>query len=507
MKVKVKMKMRSNKIVYFLVLVFLALPRGCEQWLEVEPDQGLIINEYWQSREDVEATMMAAYRNFALLDEKLFLFGELRADMMRAGNNVQPSDDRIMNNNITPENALCEWGDFYKVIHHCNLVLEHSEEVQAIDPNFTQVTLKTFQAEALFLRSLAYFYLVRIFKEVPLVLYSSETDNVEFFINKSESNVILDTLEQNLIAARSFMPNNQDFGTAAANKGRASDGAINALLADIYLWRFNYQQCLEVIEEIEATDQYLLMSPGNWFDIFYPGNSLEGIFELQFDKAIGLNNSTYPLTYNNRRFNISEYGLQLLNPDISKEIIRGNGAICIDFNYHNNKNAEFIWKYCGSNPDGRSVRPASENRSANFIIYRYADIRLMKAEALAQNGLYDEALTIINEIRGRASMPLINTILNTPNSFEDVILEERAKEFAYEGKRWFDLLRMGRRNDYARKDDLIEIMIRNVPASQKRILATRLQDPMGWYLPIHEQELERNKALIQNPYYQQYKAE
>lgn len=74
-------------------------------------------------------------------------------------------------------------------------------------------------------------------------------------------------------------------------------------------------------------------------------------------------------------------------------------------------------------------------------------------------------------------------------------------ELAFEGKRWFDLLRMGRRDNYARKAALVEIIIKNVPSTQKRILATKLTNPLGWYMPIAESEIERNRELVQNPFY------
>ena len=80
-------------------------------------------------------------------------------------------------------------------------------------------------------------------------------------------------------------------------------------------------------------------------------------------------------------------------------------------------------------------------------------------------------------------------------------MQERALELGFEGKRWFDLVRMGRRNDYARKSTLIEIIVSNVPSTQKRILATKLTNPLGWYMPIAETEIERNPNLEQNPYY------
>ncbi len=481
-----------------------AFSYSCEEWLEVEPDQGLIISEYWTSKEDVKATLMAAYRNFALINDEMFLYGELRADMIEAGSDILSRESKIINSNITPDNALCRWNNFYTVIHHCNLLLEHSDEVQKIDPNFTVVTLKAYKAEALYLRSLAYFYLVRVFKDVPLSLKSSETDDASFYIPKTESEIIIDTLISNLEIAVSYMPKNQDYGSLEENKGRAGYAAINALLADIYLWNFDYAKSIEMITRIEELEKYVLLPPGNWFDIYYPGNSLEGIFEFQFDNVNNLNNQTYELTYNTNRFNVSDYALELLNPSSSSEIIRGKGSLCINYNYHNDKEAEFVWKYCGVNPDGRSIRPSTENKSANYIIYRYADILLMKAEALSQIGQYAEALIIINEIRARANMPAVTNALFSARYFEDLILNERAKEFAYEGKRWFDLMRMGRRDNFARKDELIDILIKSAPATQKRILATKLVDPMGWYLPIHETELERNANLVQNPFYQQY---
>jgi hypothetical protein len=128
----------------------------------------------------------------------------------------------------------------------------------------------------------------------------------------------------------------------------------------------------------------------------------------------------------------------------------------------------------------------------------------MKAEALSQMGNYTEAYELINKIRERANMPALK-IADNQIAYEDAIMEERALEFAYEGKRWFDILRMGRRNNYARKDKLIEIIVSNVPSTQKRILATKLTNPLGWYLPIYEKEIERNTKLVQNPYYKTVK--
>ena len=96
---------------------------------------------------------------------------------------------------------------------------------------------------------------------------------------------------------------------------------------------------------------------------------------------------------------------------------------------------------------------------------------------------------------------------NSPEAFEDAILLERAREFAFEGKRWFDLLRMGRRDNFARKSTLIELIISKVPSTQKLVLASKLSNTYGWYFPIYSTELERNVNLIQNPYYEAFSGE
>jgi hypothetical protein len=157
-----------------------------------------------------------------------------------------------------------------------------------------------------------------------------------------------------------------------------------------------------------------------------------------------------------------------------------------------------IWKYVGINPDEERGDILNDN---NFIIYRLAEIMLFKAEALIELERFDEALELINELRDKRGIGALS-LEPTVNAYEDALLDERARELASEGKRWFDILRIGKRDEYRRKELVISSLILNATADVIFALQIKFQDPYSWYLPISQTELETNLNLEQNPYYQ-----
>jgi starch-binding outer membrane protein, SusD/RagB family len=483
------------KLKHILIALVLFMQFACNDWLEMMPPSGLTREEYWQSKEDVEAVLMGAYSSLSTLDNLMFIHGEVRGDLVAADANTDYNIRNLMNSNIFPDNWLSNWENFYKVINYCNEVIKNAPEVKLIDKTFTDYQLAGLMSEAYFLRALSYFYLVRIYKDVPFITEPSESDNTEFYIAKTDGSEILASIAADVREASKYMTDN--FLSLEQVKGRASKAACDALLADIALWTFDYAAVIEHVEKIELSKKVVLMPSSRWFEMFYPGNSLESIFEFQFDDALNQRNNLYGLTNTDgRNIDPSPVAIEKFALIYAEERFRGERKSI----KKNSDNDYTIWKYIGLAPDGRTPRPNYLQYSANWIVYRYADVLLMKAEALSQLGRYNEALDIINEIRERAGV----TPLALPNSavaYEDAILEERALELAFEGKRWFDLVRMGRRNNFERKDKLIDIIVQNVPSTQKRILASKLTNPLGWYMPIYKFELERNKNLEQNPYY------
>jgi len=480
---------------YILIALSLITLLSCNKWLELLPPSGLTREEFWQTKEDVEAVLMGAYSAFSSLDNLMFIHGEVRADLVTDDVNTDGNVRNMMKSNIYSDNWEANWESFYKVINYCNEVIENAPGVMDIDKTFTDYQLKGFLSEAYFLRGLSYFYLVRIFGDVPFPLKPSETDDADFYLPKTDGDSILQYITNDLLEARKYL--SDDYLSLMEIKGRASKGACNALLADIALLRFNYEDVISYVSDIEASDKYELMPSARWFENWYPGNSLESIFEFQFDESQNQKNNMYGLT-NVNSYNIdpSSTAIEMFSIKTSNEPFRGE-----DISIKKNSEDDYtIWKYVGLAPDGRTIRPNSIQSGANWIVYRYADVLLMKAEALSQLSRFSEASYYLNLIRERAGVG-VKSLANSPTAYEDAILEERALEFAFEGKRWFDLVRMGRRNNYARKDQLVDIIIRNVPSTQKRILGSKLTNPLGWYMPIYKYELERNLNLVQNPYY------
>lgn len=487
---------QMKKLKYLLIIPLVFLNVTCTEWLELLPPEGLTREHYWQTKEEVEAVVMAAYSTFRNMDGYLLKAGEIRADMIADGGNMGGDDRRVMNGNIHPDNGLARWSDFYKVINYCNEVIEYSPLVRETDNTFTDFQHRQYLTEVYWLRALSYFYLVRLFGDVPLMLHSTRSDDTEVYLVQTDGDDILEHIVNDLLQNREYTTT-APHRTIMENKGRVTRAAYDALLADIALWRFDYEAVITHVSRIRQADNHRLLLSHRWFELYFPGNSVETIFEFQFDDRLDQRNNSFSMTERNaRNLYPSQKAIRMFGKLTARERYRGEDASIRRYG-----DDEFIiWKYAGMAGDGMSIRPGFLSQSANFIVYRYADVLLMKAEALSQLGRFGEALEIINTIRDRADVPRL-AIPPTVIAFEDAILNERALELAFEGKRWFDLLRMGRRNNYARKDVLINIIIENVPSTQKRILSMKLSNPLGWYLPVHESEIERNRNLKQNPYY------
>jgi hypothetical protein len=160
-----------------------------------------------------------------------------------------------------------------------------------------------------------------------------------------------------------------------------------------------------------------------------------------------------------------------------------------------------IWKYVGADNDGRDLRPF-EQSDAHWIFYRYADILLLKAEAINQLDQPLEASRIVKTVRERAHALELRAMDSTnKSSMTGYILEERQRELAFEGKRWYDVLRNAKRNNYEGIQYLLNMASMSVPSDRLQAALNKLRDKNSHYFPIVTYELQTNSLLVQNPFY------
>lgn len=485
--------MKQNIIKIFTTLcIALVSLASCDSYLDLEPTDTLIQQEFWKSKEQVSSAVAGIYAamNQSGFTDKVLFWGELRADML-VSVNASNDANNMLKNYIIPTNGLLKWNNFYQVINHCNLVLEFGDQAKEADLSFTQQELDRYKAEAITLRSLAYFILVKNFKDVPLVLTATSTSQVDFYPKKSTEAEILDQIISDLNTAVTGL--NLGFEESAAHdKGRMTKGGALALLADVYLWNNQFEECIETCDRITGLGKYNLVEGVDWFNqIFFEGNSREGIFELQFDDIFK--------TYSNAFFvespdfmpylEINELYLEFPND------IRGNLAT-----YDRTLNS--VFKFAGVNNTG-DYRGQDEFYN-NFIFYRYAEVLLIQAEAYilsSEKKDLDRAYELINVVHQRATAQPLDKNLNE-SSLINALLSVRQKEFAFEGKRWYDLLRIARRNDFEEQDLILDLVDIKAGTDDYEQILSFYSDTESYFLPIHQDEINLNANLVQNPYYE-----
>lgn len=488
-----------------LVLATLFSTSSCNKWLDLKPEDGIIKDNYWKTKEQLEAAVVGCYSSLldAPVTTSLFEWGELRADMVSPGPNASIDEVNMAEGNILPTNSITSWAAIYETINYCNTVIEFAPSVQSSDKTLTTLQLNSYLAEARGLRALMYFYLLRTFGEVPLQLEAVSSDTRIKQLPKSSQEQVYDQIVADLKFAEQNSP--LTYGNRITDKGRLTRYAIYALQADVYLWMNDYQNCIDACDKIINSNQFALVKAesvqdqSTWFNtVFRFGNSQESIFEFQFDNQ--KMNPFYGLFISPTHFVPSlrvqdeVFGVDEVNP-LENMDIRGDNA---SFAASVGKIAKFY--------SGRNFESTSSSLALNhWFVYRYADILLLKAEALAWSDRGQEALDLIQKIRERAHAIQFTDEFpsaDDPEAITLYILNERAREFAFEGKRWFDVLRVAKRNNYELLSVMIDIVAAVAPADRQQSIINKYKDVRSHYLPINQYEIQTDKALVQNPFYQ-----
>ncbi len=541
---------------------------GCEDFFDTLPMNEVVLENFWTDKNDVTSVVNSCYEALeseAFL-ERMGIWGELRSDNLKGGSN--PSDDinQILKENILPSNPMCNWSEFYKAINRCNTVCYYAPKVQAIDPNYTESEMRANIAEASAIRALCYFYLIRTFRDVPYSTEPSIDDLQNYVLPATPFNDVLDSLITNLESVKNDAVRRyylDESSNAYQNSSRITRVAIWALLADLYLWKGDWDNCikycdlvldfkrnqyedmLERLGSISYIDLFgdipmILDKPSGsttygyaYNEIFGYGNSFESLFELYFESNQNLSNKWVGNYYGNSNTPTGRLGV----PDfLRQDVALGNNALFKKFDgrayasvamenqsYYARKYSFDDVSYDTQNvTNENSVRFSGSMRSsddANWIFYRLSDAILMKAEALIERGAADtlvensaadfaRAFHLINTVNKRAidASPIssrsdtlkLADYVSSKGAMVDLLIEERQREFLFEGKRWFDLVRFARRDGNTTR--LSTLATRKHITGQNAI-KIKLANPDRIYFPYAKSELKVNPLLKQNPAY------
>ena len=513
-----KVRKMAKGILPFYLFTLLPLMTSCVDTV-ILPDNKTVDDDFWQKKSEVDAVVSTAYAQ--LRDESairnMIVWGDFRSDELRMATEVPSSAtyytalQQIYSLNIETENAFTSWYPFYSAINYCNLVLQKAEGVIAVDPDYTRGDYEANKAQVLALRAFCYFYLTKVFHDIPVTpgayLNSSADLNAPQAAPDSVLTMCIQDLEE---ALKNAIPGNT-YGDWR-DKGYLNKDGINAVLADIYLWRASvnrdasdYQKCVDYCDEVikakkqayeesgqhrrwgeeNVKQDYYLSDYDDMYDDLFGQNGQnadESIFELQFRNSNATNKGLDQMYFRYNNASANSYGYFKAAPLYGTVKSDGTGI-------WNNSVDQRLYEYlydatstsveqfgvrkfvattsAGTNNTADSHRDTRTNMLQNWIFYRLTDVMLMKAEALVQ--LYElggkadgdtrneDAFNICKFINERALSDANKSSYALKYStykdkMESLVLAERARELCFEGKRWFDLMRYNYRHMTTKAD-------------------------------------------------------
>jgi tetratricopeptide (TPR) repeat protein len=446
---------KMNSILSFVIL--LVLFSGCDKYLDIDDPQSVSDNMALTSDEGVKSILIGAYSQFA--QTAVYLGNILRNSELLAGNGeilyvgTIPWPRDIFNKSMVAANkdVTDQWRASYEVINTANNVISALEVVNEVDRDRVE-------GEALFLRALIYFDLVRFYGQqyqfgkpntqmgVPLIVEPTQGINTSSYVKRNTVDEIYNQVITDLTEASEQLP--EDNGTYA------SSGAAKALLSRVYLQKGNYEKAREFSDSVIQSGVYSLLT--DYADVFNnDNNSPEDIFATQITSQDNVSAMT-------SFFSVAEYG----GRDGDIDILPSHLNL-----YVAGDNRKDLFFYGNG-----AIRSGKWNNKYGVInLFRLAEMYLIRAECNIRLGTTTGATPLddYNVIRARAGLSKAESV-----TLQDILLERRL-ELSFEGFRIHDVRRLHQN-------------VANYPYDDPKLI-----------FPIPARELDANPALRneQNPGY------
>ncbi|HEX7365620.1 MAG TPA: RagB/SusD family nutrient uptake outer membrane protein [Pelobium sp.] len=468
---------------------------GCKKFLDQQPKSDLSSELFWRSPDDAKLGITGVYDAIqtTIGTGNYTEWGDARSDNFSFGG-TGDNQINVALNGLTAVTPSADWSDLYITIGRANSAIKYIPRIQGI----ADIQKNDYLAQAYAIRAFMYFYAVRLWGDVPIVLEPFEDLKQQPDISRKPVNTVIDdVILKDLNQAYTLSDKTK------INYFEISTGAILAMLADVYMWKKDYPKVIEQTNKLMALNRYGLVAGTDWKKLFTdPGTTSirENIWTLNWSflvdqkgngnnnfQRIGLSGNTSTYEIDSNTLDKFESNKSDIRRRLTYDTLLVGSQLGVDK----------IGKFYPLGADGRPVYPTRELNEAKIPIYRYADILLLRAEALNKTTPRDAAgaVAIVNQIRTRASAgTVLAANYPTETDVETLILNERQKELFAEGRRWFDLVRTGR---------VISVMD---PIIRRRQISLG-QQPTGFtdarkiLFPISRDALNRNTSLVQNPPY------
>ncbi|SIS54531.1 RagB/SusD domain-containing protein [Zobellia uliginosa] len=518
-----RLKDISNKV---LLAVLILLFNSCDKnFLGVTPEDKITSNNFPESEDDIDLLLNGVYNELhdgrSIWDEFLFGFGMLDGATPNSFNWGNTDVSKIGNGSLSTGDTgflTFRWTKCYAIISRANYLLEAIELVELGENDKSRIV-----GEAHFLRGLAYSILVETYGGVPLI---------EATIAPEESRQLS---RASIEETWAFVISDYDtaidnLGVDAPEVGRATKGAALGLKMRAYLYQNKYEQVLSVINEIEALNKYGLFPSYEGLFRLENENNQEVLFDVQYMRGensqgtmhdqfsgIGTGSFTRGSRYVPTQDLIDAYEMidgSNVDPENPYEgrdprlefTCVVPGAYFLGYRFPNYIYPGGAYNHPGCQLKQFSARkyqieplselPPSGQSDLNYIVLRYADVILAKAEAIIEtNGNINEAIDLINRIRTERDDVKLTALPMGLSQGEarSHLRRERRIEFAFEGLYWSDIKRW----DIGK--DIYPYEVLNYDGG---IIETKF--PGGYLdyydlLPIPDSEISLNKNLVQNP--------
>jgi hypothetical protein len=495
---------RLYKKIIYPALALVVLLASCSKTLEIAPVSSISGASFFKTENDIKGYNYGMYillRNETSFNT--FALGELRGETVEQGLAGTGGYDNYYKNTLTADNLTpaITWAGLYKVVNAANLLIKYIPTI----PFTSEATRNDYLAQAYSMRAYVYFLMTKTWGDLPLrsdALESIDLSTIQ--IAKSPQADIFALIKSDINKAVSLFPAN----TFQTGRNLWSKPAANALKADIYLWtakRLNggnadLQTALDACNAVQTADVSLLPTFSTIFDYTNKGNK-EVIMAVNYVAVETVDNYFFngylPVTYSYAatvdpvaKASIGQLGgnniwspSALVRNQFTTDDQRRNASFVEVYNINATTGAKTFAAAVINKGDGTVVNGV-RYFADDIILYRYADVLLMKAEA--KNALNQDPSTEINLVRQRAYGTAYSAhifVNGTKDVNDAAILKERLLELAFEGKRWYDLVRFGKAFEL-------------VPSLQAKAGQTNLL-----LSPINNATLALEPKVTQNPGY------